>query len=81
MKVFSKYGTLRGFLVRKDRTKGLFFQVDKNNQICDILTAVKGGGVKDRIRGPLYDNYKGRPFGKKLFQELIEIVTNLDDNE
>ena len=75
MRIYSNYGKLYGFLVRKNKVDGLFFQVDKNGQICDIFNAVRNEGIKNRVRGVLFDTYKGRPFSKKLFQELIEVVT------
>ena len=74
MLVRSIYGNLYGFLIKKTKTEGLFFQTDKNNQVCDIFTSIKGEGITNRVRGRIFDTFKGRPYSRNLISSIYDFI-------
>lgn len=77
----NNFGTLYGFLVKKTKTEGLFFQTDKNNQVCDIFSSVKGEGLKGRVRGRIFDTYKGRPYSRNLISSIYEFINEQNEKK
>ena len=68
---------MKGKIIKTSAKLGVFVQVDKNSQICDLyrydMNFLKEERVRERIRGKLYDTYKGRPLYNN-WNNLIEDV-------
>lgn len=72
------YGILRGKVVKTSAKSGIFIQLDKNNQICDMFIFDRDFPKEDRIgerfRGPIFDKFHGRPLYSN-WQELLKDLT------
>lgn len=70
---------MKGKIIKTSAKLGVFVQVDKNSQICDLykydMNFPKEERVRERIRGKLYDKYKGRPLysnWNELIQDILQ---------
>ena len=69
---------MRGKVIKRSAKLGVYVQIDKNNQICDLYnfdrSFPKEERIRERIRGKVYDMFKGRPL-YTAWTELVEILT------
>jgi hypothetical protein len=70
---------MRGKIIKTSAKLGYFVQLDKNNQVCDIYTfdrsLPKEERVRDRVRGYLFDTFKGRPL-YTAWNDLVDTLTS-----
>lgn len=56
---------LKGKIIKTSAKTGLFIQIDKNGQICDIYrydrSFPKEERIRERVRGLIFDLFKGQP--------------------
>ena len=68
---------MRGKIIKTSAKTGVYVQIDKNSQICDFYfydkSFPKEERIRERIRGWLYDEFKGRP----LYTAWNELVTKI----
>lgn len=74
---------MKGKVIKTSAKKGMFVQVDKNSQVCDIykydMNFPKEERIRERVRGYLFDTYKGRPLynnWESLINDVIEYERN-----
>lgn len=72
---------MRGKVIKTSAKNGVFVQIDKNNQVCDLFvydkSLPKENRVRQRIRGSLFDTFKGRP----LYTAWGDLVTTITKEE
>lgn len=73
----SKFGTLRGKVIKTSAQFGIFIQLDKNKQICDMFqfdrSLPKEERIGERVRGGIFDKYHGRP----LYSNWNDLIADL----
>lgn len=78
------YGTLRGKVIKTSAQFGVFVQLDKNNQICDMFqfdrSLPKEERIGERVRGSIFDKYHGRPLYSN-WKDLVSDLTGRKNNE
>ena len=69
-----------GKVIKTSAKFGVFVQVDKNSQICDFFqydrTYPKEERIRGRIRGWIFDKYKGQP----LYSSWNDLVNDITKN-
>ena len=67
-----------GKVIKTSAKFGVFVQVDKNSQICDFYqydrTYPKEERIRNRIRGRIFDRYKGQPL-YSAWKNLVDDIT------
>ena len=70
-----------GKVIKINSSDGVFVQIDKNSQICDLYqynrTLPKEERIGARIRGKVFDEFKGQPL-YTAWNNLIETVKSLE---
>ena len=70
---------MKGKVIKTSKSSGIFVQVDKNSQICDLYeydrSLPKDERIRSRIRGWIYDKYKGQPL-YSAWNNIVEDVTD-----
>jgi hypothetical protein len=69
---------MRGKVIKLSAKHGIFIQLDKNNQICDLFhydrTFPKEERVRERIRGLIFDLFHGQPL-YTAWKNVIEFAS------
>ena len=69
---------MTGKVIKTSAKFGIFVQVDKNSQICDFYqydrNFQKEDRIRERIRGWIFDKYKGRPL-YSAWKDLVDDIT------
>ena len=72
---------MRGRIIKTSTKDWIFVQLDKNGQICDFFrfdrSKPKEERIGERIRGELFNTYKGRPL-YTAWNDLVDEVTKED---
>lgn len=70
---------MRGQVIKTSAKMGYYVQIDKNNQICDLYrfdrTYPKDERIRERVRGRVYDMFKGRPL-YPAWNDLLNLLTS-----
>lgn len=75
---------LRGRVIYQSKKKGVFIQMDKNYQVCDLLSFDRTKPFEERVGSRIYPDllniFRGRPL-YTAWNGLIEEINNRKEEE